>query len=81
MTTTNVGDLKSHLSHYLRLVADGEPVQVCKRNVAIAQIVPVASRVANRTVLGCGAGSVVIKADLTEPAMESCDWNMLGGEG
>lgn len=80
MTTTNVAELKSHLSRYLNLVAHGEAVEVCKRNIAIAKIVPVTTTPTNRTKLGCGAGTVTINCDLTEPALDSGEWEMLGSE-
>ncbi len=78
MTTANIAEIKNRFSHYLDLVAKGEPVQVCKRNVAVARIVPIAAKKTNKTKLGCGMGTVKIKVDLTEPAMDSKDWNMLG---
>lgn len=77
MTAANIADIKSHLSRYLRLVEKGESIQVCKRNVAIAQIVPVPPVTKNKTKLGCGKGTVRVHGDLTEPAMDSSDWNML----
>ncbi len=80
MTAANIGEIKSHFSRYLSLVEKGESVQVCKRNVAIAQIIPIASAAKNKTKLGCGKGTVRIHGDLTEPAMSSNDWNMLEGE-
>lgn len=80
MTTANIAEIKNNFSHYLNLVAQGEPVQVCKRNVAIAQIVPIATVKKNKTKLGCGKGSVKINGDLTESAMDSSDWSMLGGD-
>ena len=80
MTVANIAELKSHFSRYLSLVEKGESIQVCKRNVAIAQIVPIASATKNQTKLGCGKGSVKVYCDLTESAMDSADWNMLEGE-
>lgn len=79
MTTANIAELKSHFSRYLNLVEHGEPVQICKRNVAIAQIVPLAAKKNNKTKLDCGQGTVVVHGDLIEPAMDSADWNMLKG--
>ena len=79
MTSANIAEIKSHFSRYLSLVEKGESVYVCKRNVAIAQIIPIASVSENKTKLGCGKGTVKIKGDLTEPAMDSKDWSMLGG--
>jgi antitoxin (DNA-binding transcriptional repressor) of toxin-antitoxin stability system len=80
MTTANVAELKSHFSRYLNLVENGESVQICKRNVAVAQIVPLAAKKKNKTRLDCGQGTVVVHGDLTEPAIDSTDWNMLRGE-
>lgn len=74
MEQTNIADLKSHISEYLKSVQDGQVFEVCKRNVPIARIVPVAQRRPNQTVLGCGAGTVTAHSDITEPAME---WEML----
>jgi prevent-host-death family protein len=79
MTTANIAEIKNHFSRYLDQVAHGETVQICKRNVAVAQIVPIKAKKENRTKLGCGAGSVKVVGDLTEPAMDSNDWSMLGG--
>lgn len=79
MTTANIAEIKNHLSRYLKLVGMGEPVQICKRNVAIARLVPVEIKESNKTRLGCGKGSVLIKGDLTEPAIQDSSWDMLGG--
>ena len=78
MKTANVADFKSHFSRFIALVEQGETVQVCKRNVPVARVVPAAvAPVGNRTVLGCGIDSVHIKCDLTEPSMAAEDWEML----
>jgi len=49
MTTANVAELKTHFSNYLKIVMAGEPVEVCKRNVAVARMVPVSSKSVNKT--------------------------------
>ena len=36
----NIHDAKAKLSHYLRLVQEGETIIICKRNVPIAEITP-----------------------------------------
>ncbi len=38
MKEVNIGDLKSHLSHYLRLVQKGQPVLVLDRNRVVARL-------------------------------------------
>ncbi len=79
MTTVNIAELKNRFSSYLKIVMNGEPVEVCKRNVAVARLVPVRTKVANKTQLGCGKGSVKINGDITEPAIEETSWEMLCG--
>ena len=78
MTQANVADFKSHLSEYLNKVQAGESVEICKRNIPVAIVMPVQPTRKNRTVLGCGKGSVTIHGDLTEPVMDS--WNMHSGD-
>jgi len=80
MKIANIAELKNSLSKYLAIVARGEEVEVRKRNVPVARIVPVTSRSKNRTVLGCGLGSARIIGDLTEPLIPEDDWEMLGND-
>ena len=78
MKIANIAEFKNHLSEYLEAVANGEQVEVRKRNTPLARVVPIRQPGRNRTVLGCGKGSVVVKADLTAPMMPDADWEMLG---
>ena len=80
MKVANIAEFKDHLSEYLAAVADGEEVEIRKRNVPLARVVPLRAPRRNRTVLGCGAGTVVVKSDLTEPLIPQEDWEMLGDE-
>ena len=77
MKTANIAELKNHLSDYLRLVENGEAVEVSKRNVPFARIVPLPGKPANKTRLGALKGSVTINGDLTDPAIPENDWDML----
>ena len=77
MKTANVAELKNHLSDYLRLVENGEAVEVSKRNVPFARIVPLPKKPTNKTQIGALKGSVIIHGDLTVPAMPDDDWDML----
>jgi len=79
VTTANIAELKNHLSDYLRMVENGEQIEVAKRNVPFALITPLPRARPNATKLGCALGSVEVKCDLTEPAMSDDDWDMLGG--
>ena len=77
MKVANVAELKSRLREYLNFVEQGEEVEVRKRNVPVARIVPLRRKQPNRTQLGCGLGSVEILSDLTEPMIPSTEWEML----
>jgi len=80
MKVANIAEFKNSLSKILADVEKGEVIEIRKRNVPIARLVPLQSgeRV-NRTRLGCGRGSVVVQGDLTEPMMPEENWEMLQG--
>ena len=78
MKIANVAEFKNHLSAYLDAVANGEEVEVRKRNTPFVRVVPIRTWARNRTVLGCGQGTVVVKSDLIDPMIPPEDWDMLG---
>ncbi len=57
-TTVNIRELKSRLSHYLRLVKSGEDVEITDRGVPIGRIVPIAVPVEDRLELMVQSGLV-----------------------
>ncbi|OGV69533.1 MAG: hypothetical protein A3K19_13935 [Lentisphaerae bacterium RIFOXYB12_FULL_65_16] len=70
MITANIAELKDRLSHFLDLVAEkGEEVEIRRRNLPLARIVPITPNRRNRTVLGCDLGSAAAVDDLTEPVL------------
>ena len=78
MKTANIGDLKNNLSKFINFVEQGEVIEICKRNIPIALLVPHGSKkTPNRTQLGCGVGTVQVKGDLTEPLIPEDSWEML----
>lgn len=77
MKVANIAEFKNHLSEYLAAVADGEEVEIRKRNTPLARVVPILTPGRNRTVLGRGAGTVVVRGDLTEPMIPPADWEMV----
>ena len=78
MKVANIAEFKNNLSKILALVEQGESVKICKRNIPIAQLIPLAPKQKrNHTRLGCGRGSVHVKADLTEPMIPEESWKML----
>ncbi len=80
MKIANVAEFGNHLSEYLEAVANGEEVEARKRNMPLARVVPVRQPGRNRTALGCGKGSVVVKSNLTAPMIPDTDWEMLGDD-
>ena len=43
MISSNINEIKTHFSSFLAKVSNGETVLVCKRNVPIAEIKPLAT--------------------------------------
>ena len=83
MKTANIADFKKHLSVFLNMVEKGETIEICRRNIPIAQLVGISGQRRNRTVLGCGEGSVTFHGSVTEPLIPVDSWEMLeeGGPG
>ena len=75
MKKTSVAALRSQLSALLDLVEKGKEVEIQRRNVSIAKIVPIKRVEQNKTILGCGKGTVKFQGDVTEPVMKD-DWEM-----
>ena len=76
MKVANIAELKNRLSEFLALVEQGEEIEIRKRNIPIARVVPIARRKVNRTKLGCGAGTATILGDLAEPLIPEDAWEM-----
>ncbi len=78
MKVANIAEFKNNLSRFISLVEQGEVVEICKRNIPIAHLIPLAPKdKMNCTKLGCGFGSVKVKGDLTEPMIPENHWEML----
>jgi antitoxin (DNA-binding transcriptional repressor) of toxin-antitoxin stability system len=74
----NIARVKERLSAYVTMAEQGKTVLVCRRNKPVAQIVGTkGASVPNRTKLGSAQGSVLVKCDLTDPAIDETDWNAL----
>ena len=80
MRIANFAEFRNHPSEHLAAVANGEEVEVRKRNMPLARVVPIRRAARNRTVLGCGVGRVVVKSDLTAPVIPDADWEMPGDQ-
>ena len=78
MKKANIVELKNNFSKILMYVEKGERIQVCKRNIPIAYIVPFEEKKhENRTQLGIGKGTAKIIDDPTEPMIPQENWDML----
>jgi prevent-host-death family protein len=80
MKIANVAELKNRLSEFLALVEQGEEIEIRKRNVPIARVVPIPRKRVNKTRVGCGAGTLKIHGDLTEPLIPEEAWEMFKPE-
>ena len=67
MKIVDAAEFEDRLSEYLAAVQDGEELEIWKRNAPLARVVPVPSRRRNRTVLGSGRGSAIVRKSLTDP--------------
>jgi len=74
----NIAQVKESLSAYVTMAEQGKTVVVCRRNKPVAELVAVeAAARPNRTRLGSARGSVVVKCDLTAPALDEDEWGDL----
>jgi antitoxin (DNA-binding transcriptional repressor) of toxin-antitoxin stability system len=77
MESANVAQFKKHLSAFLEKVEMGETIEICRRNVPIAHVIGVPKPAKNRTVLGCGEGTVTYLGNVTDPFIPQDSWEML----
>ncbi len=77
MIIANIADFKNRISEMISAVENGEEIELRKRNVPVARILPVARTTENRTQLGCGRKTGKILGDITKPLMPEQDWQML----
>jgi prevent-host-death family protein len=67
MTRINVHDAKTHLSRYLDRVERGESFLLCKRNVPVAEIRPIAKPATGRRPIGLAKGTFEVPDEFFEP--------------
>lgn len=70
MIRVNLHEAKANLSHYLRLVEQGETVVVCRRNVAIAELRAVPVRRLEPRPIGLEKGRFEVTDAFFEPLPE-----------
>ncbi len=67
MLRVNVHDAKTNLSKYLKRVARGETIIVCRRNIPIAEIRPVSQQRLAKRPIGLCKGMFEIPPEFYEP--------------
>lgn len=72
----NIANLRSRLSHWLEFVAKGNELEIQKRNITVAKLIPVRQEQKNSTVLGAGKNSAKFFGSLTDPFLSEKDWEM-----
>lgn len=78
MKEANIVEFKNHLSEMIAQVENGEEIEIRRRNVPVAKVIPIRKPGQNQTRLGIGKETVLFLADdLTEPFMEEENWDML----
>jgi len=60
MIKLNIHEAKTHLSRYLELVANGETILLCKRNVPVAEIRPIPIKPKAKRPIGLAEGKFEI---------------------
>ena len=67
MVKLNIHQAKTHLSRYLARLKPGEVIQLCKRNVPIAEIRPLPAASHKPRPLGLAAGKVQLHPGFFDP--------------
>lgn len=67
MVTLNVHEAKTHLSRYLSRLTDGEKIILCKRNVPIAEILPLKRARTQPRPVGLAKGRFEVPSTFFEP--------------
>ncbi len=67
MIRLNIHEAKTHLSKYLRRLANGETILLCKRNIPIAEIRPLPAGSDSPRPVGLAKGRFQVPAEFHEP--------------
>jgi antitoxin (DNA-binding transcriptional repressor) of toxin-antitoxin stability system len=70
MIRLNIHEAKTHLSKYLSKLEQGEKILLCKRNVPIAEIVPIIRADVNPRPIGLAKGEFSLSSDFFLPLPE-----------
>jgi antitoxin (DNA-binding transcriptional repressor) of toxin-antitoxin stability system len=78
MIRLNIHEAKTHLSKYLAKLKPGDTILLCKRNVPIAEIRPIAQPLRGKRPIGLYKGKFTVPASFFEPLP---DWLLDAFEG
>lgn len=67
MIRLNIHEAKTHLSRYLKKLAKGQSILLCKRNIPIAEIRPIPSERKTQRPIGLAKGKFEVPAEFFEP--------------
>ena len=67
MIKLNIHEAKTHLSSYLKRLAKGETITLCKRNIPIAEIRPIPQEKKAPRPIGLAKGTLKVPPDFFKP--------------
>ena len=67
MIRLNIHEAKTHLSRYLKRLEQGETILLCKRNVPIAEIRPLAEQRERPRPVGLAKGDFKVPTEFFDP--------------
>jgi antitoxin (DNA-binding transcriptional repressor) of toxin-antitoxin stability system len=70
MIRINIHEAKTHLSRYLKLIARGETILLCRRNEPVAEIRPLSPVPEGKRPIGLAKGELKIPPSFYEPLPE-----------
>jgi prevent-host-death family protein len=79
MLRVNVHEAKANLSRYLEAVERGETVIICNRNVAVAELRPIARVSSTPRPVGLARGEFEVPASFFEPLPADIEDAFRGG--
>jgi antitoxin (DNA-binding transcriptional repressor) of toxin-antitoxin stability system len=80
MIRLNIHEAKTHLSKYLSMLEHGEKIILCRRNIPIAEIVPIPKAGNVARPVGLAKGEFSVSPDFFSPLPEEIQ-NAFEGKG
>lgn len=81
MIKLNIHEAKTHLSKYLSRLEQGEKIILCRRNVPIAEIVPIPGTGNSPRPIGLAKGEFSVSPDFFAPLPDKMQHVFEGGNG